>query len=92
MNVKVNVTTTVMIDLSVATAAQWFSGLTDDEMCKFFVAVAELSKGWQPDGADRMWYFTGKHLAECECSTYEAQEMLRSIVRSMEQAISAGSL
>lgn len=77
------ITKTVEIDLDIEAGAKWFSGLSDDEMCRFFVAVAREAKGW-PTYPDMMWCYVGKHLAECECSTDDAREMLRAIVAHME--------
>lgn len=79
----VKVTTETTIDLSVEVAAQWFCGLTDDEQCRFFVAVAKITKDW-PDGGDGQWYHLGGHLKNCECSTDEARGMIRALARYME--------
>lgn len=72
---KIEVTTEIEIDI--ATAAKWFAALDDDSMCKFLVAVAEEAKSY-PSNPDNQWYFLGGHLKNCECSTNEAREMVRS--------------
>lgn len=41
---RVTVETSRVIDLDIDTAAAWFAGLDDDQMTKFFVAVAEQAK------------------------------------------------
>lgn len=81
LRIKTTVTTT--IELGIEQAAEWFCGLDDDQMAKFFVAVAEGAKRW-PRDADNQWYYVGGHLKNCKCSTEAAREMLRSIVGYME--------
>lgn len=80
---KISTTVTTEIDLDVQTAAEWFSGLDDDQQTQFFVAVAEIAKSW-PGSADTQWYSIGGHLRSCDCSTDDAREMIRSIARYME--------
>lgn len=77
------ITTEVTIELDIQTAAKWFSGLSDDEMCKFFVAVAAEAESW-PGSAETMWWYVGRHLRECECSTELARDLIRGINRAME--------
>lgn len=79
---RTNVTITTEIDLDIATGAKWFSGLTDDQMAEFFIAVEKESRDW-PGFPDTMWCYLGKHLAECECSSANVRDMLRSIVAYM---------
>lgn len=67
---------TTEIELDIKTAAKWFAGLDDDEMCKFLVAVAAESKAY-PSDPDNQWYYLGGHLKNCECSTEDAREMVR---------------
>ena len=68
---------TTEINLDIETAAKWFAGLDDDQMCKFLVAVAAESKNF-PCHADNQWYYLGGHLRNCECSTDDASEMIKS--------------
>jgi hypothetical protein len=77
------ITVTTEIDLDIGTAAKWFAGLDDDEMCRFLVAVAEEAKSY-PRSADNQWYYLGGHLRNCECSTEEAREMIRAWAHYME--------
>ena len=76
MSLRVSVTRTTEIELGIEEGAEWFAGLSDDEMSKFFCAVAEKAKAWK-GMPDDMWYFVGKHLAKCECSTEDARDMIR---------------
>lgn len=73
--VKIQITTE--IDLDIETAAKWFAHLTDDEMCKFIVIVADEAEKW-PHGPDNQWYYLGGHLRNCPCSTDAAREMIKS--------------
>jgi hypothetical protein len=67
---------TTEIELDIGTAAKWFAALSDDEMCRFLVAVAEEAKSY-PSNPDNQWYYLGGHLKNCECSTDDAREMIR---------------
>ena len=80
---------TTDIELDIETAAKWFAALNDDDMAKFFCAVAEKVKGWPHPAMSpqMMWAYVGEHLATCECSTEDGRNMLRDIVHFMEQRI-----
>ena len=65
------------INLDIETAARWFAGLDDDQMCKFLVAVADEAAKY-PHSPDNQWYYLGGHLRNCECSTDRAREMIES--------------
>ncbi len=67
---------TTEIELDIETAAKWFAGLDDDEMARFLVAVAEEARSY-PGDPDNQWHYLGGHLANCECSTEEAREMVK---------------
>jgi hypothetical protein len=72
------------VEISIELLAQVFCGLSDDEMCRFFVEVAkEASK---VPTFDNQWYFLGGHLRNCECSTPEAREMIDSIHHHMHNS------
>lgn len=80
--VKVQMMSTVVI--SVEKLAEIFAHLDDDQQCKFFVEVARICQQWpDPNG---QWYYVGGHLRNCECSTPEAREMIRSIAYYMENS------
>jgi hypothetical protein len=83
---RVSVSITTEISLDIETVARWFSGLSDDEMCKFLVIVARETQGWGFGRADMLWYHLGGHLASCECSTPEVREMIRSWCEYMDKA------
>ena len=79
------VTVTTEIDLSIDTAAEWFCGLDDDQMCKFLVAVAARAEHFQ-GSADNQWYYLGGHLRNCGCSTDRARDMIRQWAHWMEHS------
>lgn len=68
---------TSVVDITVEKLAEIFAALDDDQMCKFFVEVARISKTW--DHSDNQWYYLGGHLRNCECSTQDARDMISSI-------------
>lgn len=84
---QVVITTKVEIELNIETAAKWFSGLSDDEMCQFLVIVADEMERCGPDNRDRMWWALGGHLRNCKCSTENAREMIRSWAHYLEASI-----
>lgn len=80
---RTEITTKVTIDLDVEMGAKWFAGLDDEQQVQFFNAVAEESKSW-PHHADFQWCSIGEHLANCECATDGARDMVRAIAEHME--------
>jgi hypothetical protein len=80
-----SVTVTTKIELDIETAAKWFAGLDDDEMCRFLVAVAKEAEAF-PCGADSQWYYLGGHLKNCACSTDATREMIKSWAHWMEHS------
>ncbi len=86
---RIKTTVTTEVELSIETAAQWFCGLDDDQMSRFFVAIASMAP--QLFGseykAESQWWHVGGHLRTCECSTDSAREMIRGIFSSMESDI-----
>ena len=72
------------IEFDVAVAAAWFCRLSDDEMCKFFVAVAEIASSWEVP-ADYQWAAVGRQLRTCECSTTEARDMVKALADWTEE-------
>lgn len=71
------------ISLDIETAAQWFAGLTDDEQCRFIVAVCETAKAW-PMSQGEQWYRVGSHIRNCECSSEDAREFIRELHNGLQ--------
>lgn len=76
---------TTEYELDVESAAKWFASLDDDAMCRFLVAVAEEAKSFRGH-PENQWYYLGGHLRNCECSTEDAREMIKSWVYWMEHS------
>lgn len=76
---------TTEINLDIETAAKWFAGLDDDEMCRFLVAVAREAQAY-PSDPDNQWYYLGGHLKYCQCSTEDTREMIRRWAYWMEHS------
>jgi hypothetical protein len=62
-----------------------FCDLNDDEMAEFFEAVAAYARTWN-DPACNQWYYTGKHLVECDEACGEGA----AIIEGMMDGIEAG--
>jgi len=75
-----SITVTTKVNLDIETAAEWFAGLDDDQMCKFFVKIAQEVQETYPtsSAANNQWYYLGGHLRSCECSTEAAREMIKA--------------
>lgn len=81
----IKTTVTTETELGIDQAAEWFCGLDDDQMAKFFVAVAAKAKAW-PNPPNYQWSYVGGHLRNCECSTEDAREMIRSWAYFLEHS------
>lgn len=66
------------VRLKPAELAEAFCELGDDDQAQFFIECARIAEGWE-QSAGMQWSRIGRHLATCECSTYEAREMVRDI-------------
>lgn len=77
-------TTTTEVDISLDLIAQCFTHLTDDEQAQFFVKVAEYAERDYPASPEQQWWYVGRHLRTCECSTEAARDLLRAIVAAMD--------
>ena len=74
---RTTITITTEIDLDLETGAKWFSGLSDDEVCRFLVLVAADMQTWGPGRGEMFCHALSRHLMDCECSTEAAREMVR---------------
>lgn len=82
---KVKITTETEVELDLDMMAQAFANLDDDSQAKFFVKVAEIGKNFGGLGAEFQWFQIGSHLRNCECSTEDARDMIRSMHHGLEQ-------
>lgn len=83
-------TTTTEVDIDLDMIAKCFAHLTDDEQAQFFVKVAQVAERDYPNSPDTQWWYVGRHLRTCECSTEKGRDVIRSIYAAMEyQAVEA---
>jgi hypothetical protein len=80
---EVEVTTTQKIPLSLDIVAKWFAGLSDQSQADFFIAVANEGKSFDRHQGNQ-WFYVGRHLRDCECSTDEARQMIQTIAGGIE--------
>lgn len=75
--------------LSVTELAQAFTELDDDAQAKFFVEVTNIAATWSAEdwqhNQEMQWFFVGRHLRDCECSTEAAREMVCEIARACRE-------
>ena len=71
---------TMRCDLSVKDIAEVFCQMDDDAQAQFFVEAAKIMSAWPGVIARSMQaQYIGAHLRDCECSTYEARDLIESI-------------
>lgn len=83
--VTIETTTKTVMDLDMEAAARWFANLTDEQQADFFVAVARASQEWQPAAGNwsTQYWFVGRHLRDCACSTDDARDLVRELGRGL---------
>jgi hypothetical protein len=81
---KIEVVTTQVIDVDLDTLAKAFAGLDDDSQAQFFVKVAAIAAETYRGSQETQWWYVGRHLRTCECSTEEGRDVIRSIHHAME--------
>lgn len=81
---KIEVVSKQIIELDVDTLAKAFASLDDDSQAQFFVKVAEHAAETFNGSADTQWWYVGRHLRECECSTEAGREVVRTIAHAMD--------
>jgi hypothetical protein len=79
MKIKAN----IELDLTVEMVADWFCDLSDEKQANFFIACGERAKSFR-GGSTMQWHYIGRHLATCECSTFEARTMIEDIFNGMK--------
>lgn len=81
---KIEIVTTQVIDLDLDTLAKAFAGLDDDSQARFFVKVAAIAAQTYKSPQETQWWYVGRHLRTCECSTEEGRDLIRSIHYALE--------
>ena len=73
----------VEIKLTPRQLAEAFCDLDDEQQADFFIEAARIAASWR-DGAVMQWWYVGRHLRTCTCSTEEAREMVRELASALE--------
>jgi len=76
---KLEIKTISEVDVDVAMLARCFAHMNDEDQAQFFIEVAKIGETWGNLGGEQQWWFIGRHLSTCECSTDSARDMIRSI-------------
>ena len=77
-------TTDINIDLTPVVLAEAFCELDDEKQAQFFIECARIVQTWEPAAKCMQWYYVGRHLKTCACSTYEARDMVKEIASALE--------
>lgn len=83
---KTSITVTTEIDLDIQTGAEWFASLDDEQQTQFFKEAARSAEKW-PNNQQIQWMLVGAHLADCECSSEGARQMIRDLHYAMEDRL-----
>jgi hypothetical protein len=75
---------TVEVKLTPVEIAEAFCEMDDEAQAQFFVEAARIAETWTGVGRCMQWFYVGKHLKTCACSTYEARDMVKEIAAAME--------
>lgn len=80
---KIQVVSTQTLELDLDMLAKAFAGLDDDSQAQFFVKVAKIAADTYENPQENQWWYVGRHLRECACSTEEGREMVRNIAAAI---------
>ncbi len=81
---KITTTQTVDVEIDLDTLAHLFAHLDDDSQAQFFCKVAEIAEKDYERPQENQWWYVGRHLSTCECSTEAGRDVIRSIHHAME--------
>jgi hypothetical protein len=79
-------TTTVDIPMTPATLAAAFCEMDDEQQAQFFIEAARIAQTWPSEAKAMQWFYVGRHLKTCACSTWEARDMVREIAGALEDS------
>lgn len=80
---KITTTVTQEVDIDLDLLAKCFAHLDDDSQAQFFVKVAAIAEK-DYGSPDTQWWYVGRHLRTCECSTEGGRDVIRTIYNAME--------
>ena len=66
-----------------AELAEMFCAGDDEEQAQFFIEVARIAATWVPNNS-MQWFYVGRHLRNCACSTEAARDIVREIAQAIE--------
>jgi hypothetical protein len=69
----------VDVRLSPAELAEAFCDLDDEKQAQFFIEAARIIQTWSVVSRVTQAHAIGRHLRDCECSTYEARALVTEI-------------
>ena len=69
--------------LTPAEIADAFCELDDERQAQVFIEIAALAQTWGTSPS-MQWFYIGKHLRDCACSTWEARDMVKEIAEVLE--------
>lgn len=63
--------------------AEAFCDLNDEDQAQVLIEAAKIASEW-PTNNGMQWFYVGRHLKNCECSTEEARDLVRDIAHGLE--------
>ena len=88
MRMKGEAEVTVTIDLDEIDEDVLKDYITDpatgeERQAQVFIEMAALAQTWGTSPS-MQWFYIGKHLRDCACSTWEARDMVKEIAEVLE--------
>jgi hypothetical protein len=69
----------VDLKLTPETLAAAFCDMDDEQQAQFFIEAARIAETWTSSSRHMQWFYVGRHLKTCTCSTEDARAMVRDI-------------
>ena len=83
VTIELTTTVTTRTEITPLLVAQMFAELTDDDQAQVFIEVAKIAATWDRHSG-MQWFAIGRHLRDCECSTYDARDLVRDIASGLD--------
>lgn len=63
--------------------AKAFCDMNDEDQAQFFEEVSKCAQAWHK-GSCMQWFMVGRHMRDCDCITWEGQNVVTEIYQAMQ--------
>ena len=81
----IKVTREMEIPVDVEFIAEVFCSLDDEAQADFFIKCSQIAEQWGGGYQELQWSRVSNHLKTCECSTYLARNMVRTLAQELDE-------